>query len=384
MCNKWPFPLVTHWTWVGIVIGLLTPLTPVAASDKLSEAALYCQYQDPFKQYACMTEHAVQGINYTLGKALSKNDLDIYRAVEAMSLVQNVASSGRYNYLAQRHPTTLALPMDKQSRMLKRAYGLCGNHQAMFLEIMQLLQVKARPVDFYYVDDAGQPCSHAAVEVKIGKKWRYFDITWASIWVRERDNLSSLLSLEEVRRQQGIRLSGLNSWYLHFKYPHRLSDPLQYLTASSLQILKNKGGLLVVPVRNNEINLSQLPRYVGRISPTSTPLRMALASIPYPMDAIIDVQGVGGLCTRSFLSTSVGRYPVRQGKMLIRVRPGSTLAIQGKDDICYAVIKTLALISDHDTRLRQAPVEYATLQAMTYVNAYLYRQTAWLIKANMV
>ncbi|KTC95676.1 transglutaminase domain-containing protein [Legionella erythra] len=357
-----------------IFLGLLISLiSPVLAGKP--ETKLYCQYKDAFKQNACMTEHAVQGINHSLSDNLSKDDLDIYRALEAMNLVQTLAGSGRYNYLASTSQGALALSMNEQSQMLKRGYGICGNHQAMFLEIMKLLKVDARPVDFYYIDDQERPCSHAAAEVKIANKWRYVDITWGSIWVKEKNNLSSLLSLEEVLNHEGQVMSGINSWYLHFKYTRFVYDPLEYLQSKHLQILRNKGGLLMVPLINNQVKLDGLPRYIGANSLVTPPLRMKFENLPYPMEAIVDIQRQGGLCKTSFLKTSSGVYPVQIGKTLIKIRPESELAITKANEICYGVIRNIELIPDRDTKIAEAPVEYATLKFIAYLNQRIYGKT---------
>lgn len=356
---------------LGIFLGLLISVVSPVLAGKL-ETNLYCQYKDAFKQNACMTEHAVQGINHSLGDNLSKDDLDIYRALEAMNLVQTLAGSGRYNYLASTSQGALALPMNEQSQMLKRGYGICGNHQAMFLEIMKLLNVEARSVDFYYIDAQEHPCSHAAAEVKIANKWRYVDITWGSIWVKEKNNLSSLLSLEEVLNHEGQVMSGINSWYLHFKYPRFVSDPLEYLQSKRLQILRNKGGLLIVPLVNNQVKLDGLPKYIGANSLTAQPLRMKFDNLPYPMEAIVDIQGWGELCLQSFIKTSSGVYPVQLGKTLIKIEPDSELGITKADEVCYAVIRDIELIPDRDAKIAQAPVEYAMLKFIAYLNQRIY------------
>ncbi|MDX1837990.1 transglutaminase domain-containing protein [Legionella taurinensis] len=356
--------------FLGFCISVFNPVF----ANELSETRLFCQYKDAFKQHACLIEHAVQGINYSLNNTLSRNEMDIYRALEAMNLIQNIAGSGRYNYLTLTSEKSVALSMNEQSLMLKRGYGICGNHQVMFLQIMELLKVKARPVDFYYTDINGQSCNHAAAEVKIGKKWRYFDITWGSIWVKEKNNLSTLLSLEDVLDKKGKRMSGLNSWYLHFTYPRLVGDPLEYLTAKPLQILRNKGGLLTVPVVNNQAAFDGLPKYIGKTS-SSSPLSMKFKDIPHSMEAIIDVQGKGGLCTKSAIETASGHYAIQLGKSLIQVAPGSELAIKGDDAYCYAVINNVEFIPDRDSYLQAKPLSYAALKLMAYVNDYAYKPT---------
>lgn len=224
--------------YIVIVIILISGMHIVSARE--FKAKPFCEYRNVFKHSACMVEHSVQGINYSMANTLSKDDLDIFRTLEVMSVVQNIASSGRYAYLAKTKSQMLSI--SNPSLMFKRGYGICGNHQDMFLAIMKLLKIPTRSVDFYYISSNGVKSSHAAVEVKIANKWRYLDITNGSIWLKESNNLSSLLSLEEVIHQTGHRLTNINTWYLHYQYPKNVVNPLEYLQGKNLQIIRSKGG----------------------------------------------------------------------------------------------------------------------------------------------
>ncbi|QRN03386.1 hypothetical protein GH742_05625 [Legionella sp. MW5194] len=354
---------------VTLLLGMLI-IVVHSASVGVFDVNQYCEYKDIFKYSACMAEHSVQGINYSMANTLSKDDLNIYRALEVMNLVQNMASPGRYAYLAKKN-SNQRLSIVKPSLMLKRGYGICGNHQEMFLAIMKLLKIPSRSIDFYYASNNGKKFSHAAVEVKIANKWRYFDVTNGSIWLKESNNLSSILSIEEIIKRKAHVLTNLNPWYLHFKYPNSTIDPLSYLRGKSLQIVRNKGGLLIVPVDNNQANFDGLFRYIGINDPEHPPLRIKLDKVTRIMYAVINVAGIGGQCMHSVLKTSSGVYPIQVGKTLIKLLPNSDLAIKGDDKLCYIVIQSIELVPDEEAQLAKSPIEYGVLKFMAHLNSYL-------------
>ncbi|WP_058532174.1 transglutaminase domain-containing protein [Legionella rubrilucens] len=351
-----------------ILFGMLITVVHSAWVEEF-DVNQYCEYKDIFKYSACMAEHSVQGINYSMANSLSTDDLNIYRALEVMNHVQNMASPGRYAYFAKKS-SMQTLSIVKPSMMLKRGYGICGNHQEMFLAIMKLFKIPSRPIDFYFVGSNGMKSSHAAVEVKIANKWRYFDISNGSIWLKESNNLSSILSIEEVIKRKAHVLSNINPWYLHFKYPKSTFNPLDYLHGKSLQIVRNKGGLLIVPVDHNQANFDGLFNYIGINDPEHPALRIKLDKVTRAMDAVINIEGIGGQCTHSVLKTSSDAYPIQVGKTLIKLLPNSELAIKGDDKLCYIVIQSIELVPDEDAQLAKSPVEYGVLKFMAHLNSY--------------
>ena len=157
----------------------------------------YCEdIKDPIDKFACWTEQAVEGIKLS-STSLSQREVSVFKAIEAMNLVQNTAGAGRYSFL-KHQKGFVKTTMDEQSSLLTKGIGICGHHQHLFVEILKRAGVDARPVDFYYTDKSGKRGGHAAAEVKIGEKWIYFDITWGSFWVIKNNDLSTLMPLDEV------------------------------------------------------------------------------------------------------------------------------------------------------------------------------------------
>ena len=305
----------------------------------------YCEdIKDPIDKFACWTEQAVEGIKLRSIKlssiSLSQREVSAFKAIEAMNLVQNTAGAGRHHFFkAQKgyvQPT-----MDEQSSLLTKGIGICGNHQHLFVEILKRAGVDARPVDFYYTDKSGKRQSHAAAEVKIGEKWIYFDITWGSFWVIKNNDLSTLMPLDEVLKGGGTRIGGNNSWYL--LYEKEGINSFEYFEANDLQILRNKGGDLLVGINNGAANFSHIPNYVGKTE-ENFPLSMTLTGSFEPSAAVLDIAGVGGGCEASRILVGEDSYPVVTGETQIRIVPNSIIEVEGQDAICYAVISSLRLV----------------------------------------
>jgi hypothetical protein len=322
------------------------------ASDRFSKN-LYCDFNDSIEKFACMTHHAAEGIKLSFaleGVTLSKDEVDTFAAIEAMNLVQNVAGSGRYAYLSLSHKDFLKPTMTEQAGLLTNGYGICGNHQYLFVEILNPLGILSRAVDFYFSDSKGRRNSHAAAEVKIGNKWRYFDVTWGSFWLSNVDDTSSLMAFDDVKLGRGNRMGGNNSWFVratHKKVQKELRDPFSYLGAKDLQVLRNKGGILLIRFKLGTADFTDIPNYFGK-SLGNAPLKIKVrVKIPPSSEAEIDIAGVGGACKESVIRIGANTYPVRSGKTLIRLSADSTIEVEGRDDICYAVISSLNLITKH-------------------------------------
>lgn len=334
-----------------------------AINFELFDQNIYCEGLSAIEKYACLTEHAAKGIELAFplnGVILKPYEVSVFKAIEAMNLVQNIAGSGRYAYL--KHSQTYFVPppsvfkpptgkfeppsMDNQDICLTNGFGICGNHQFLFIAILKLIGVEARAVDFYY-SVKGQRKNHAAAEVKINNTWRYFDITWGSYWLNNPSDLLSVESLEDILNGQGKQMINNNSWYVaatHNLSLQGLPNVFSYLNASDLQILRDKGGVLLISFNNGIADFSNQPNYFGKTR-EYTPLKIKLSGNAPSGDAIMDISGFGGDCKQSCMKVGSRCYPVINGKSRVYISPNSVIEIEGKDSICYAVIGSLKVIN---------------------------------------
>ena len=294
---------------------------------------------DEITRYACLVNQAAQGSATQFTQA--DDNLDVVKAIETMNLVQNIASSGRYSFL--QHDKNFHRPdMPEQQLCLTNGFGICGNHQHLFIAILKKAGVQARPVDFYYYSN-GKRANHAAAEVKIGKQWVYFDVTWGSFWIKDAEHLFSLLSLEDILQHKGLQITGTNTWYLTRKYFYdQMKEPgvFSYLTQKELQILKDKGGELLIGFDDGKVNFASLPNYIGAAN--GEPLNMKFSKQTPTTEATLKISGIGGACKKSNLKINQNLYPVKIGETKIKIAPNAIMSIAG-NHTCYAVIEELTL-----------------------------------------
>lgn len=318
----------------------------IAHSDILDKKKYCNDTHQPIEKYACLVEHASKGISLDFeaaGMSLSTSQISILKAIEAMNLVQNIAGSGRYAYL---HRTgNLNIPNEREQDIcLINGFGICGNHQLLFIDILKKTGVKAKPVDFYYSIN-GLRQSHAAAEVYTGNKWVYFDITWGSYWLSDAKDLFSLESLDEVLDNKGIQITGNNSWYvatIHKFSKLGIPNIFSYLKAEDLQVLKNKGGDLIIALNDGKADFSDRPNYFGK-PPIYSPIKLKLSKDTPSAEAIIDIVGIGGDCKDSYIKVNSKHLPIKAGETVIHISPNTTIEIEGDYKICYGVLAGLKI-----------------------------------------
>lgn len=152
----------------GTLVAFSVNSTPYAVDFEWFGQNIYCEgFSSAIEKYACLTEHAAKGIELTYasnGIILKPYEVSIFKAIEAMNLIQNIAGSGRYAYLLYKQtyfvtPPNIFKPptgkfeppsMENQDICLINSFGICGNHQFLFIAILKFIGVEARSIDFYY------------------------------------------------------------------------------------------------------------------------------------------------------------------------------------------------------------------------------------------
>lgn len=261
--------------------------------------------------------------------------------LEAMNLVQDTASSARYAWYQHQLGKAFTPPDSAEQEVcLDNGFGICGNHQLVFLELMARVGVPARPINFWYTDTRlNERANHAAAEVKIAGKWRYIDITWGTMWLQTKRDPLSALSVEEVLRGEGSRLTGsTNTWYLVQRQQN--IDPFSYLHASDLQLTRS-GGTLVLHLSNKPETFAGLPNYVGK-PPNSDPLSFVVRQPRAGGRLEIAVSGAN-MCAKSKLMVGDQAFNIEPGTVLDAIydKRDMNVRVVGADEACYVVFASM-------------------------------------------
>lgn len=316
----------------------------LASSAADGDGSLFCTQEDLLDRFACFAEHAADGamlMNDGAGLPSVEGQRELFMVLEAMNLVQDMASSARYAWYQHKLGVKFVPPDSAEQELcLEGGFGICGNHQLVFLDLMSKVGVPARPVNFWYTEKGlNTRANHAAVEVEIAGKWRYVDVTWGTIWVRAKEDPLSVLSLEEVLKGEGKRLTGAtNTWYL-VQRQHRI-DPFLYLQASDVQVTRS-GGTLKLQLSGQPETFNGLPNYVGS-PPGKDALSYSLRSRKIGGQLEIAVAGTSS-CGNSKLMVGDQAFDISPNSVIGAAldKPELKLQVVGSDDACYLVLTSI-------------------------------------------
>ena len=319
----------------------------------------YCDLEDPIEEIACMAWDAALGTlawDAALGTYYkSKFEVEeeqyfqILFAIELSQIIQKLAQSPRYSLYVTKLKIAPSLTNQDTEICLIQKYGICGNHQDIFYKAMTFSGIEKKHVAFYYFNGDGNKKSHAASEFLINGKWRFIDTTWSSIWLSEPHQLSSILSIDEIRRGMGSRISNeLDLWFyasaLHtdlFDYTHR---PLTGM-------LRGNTGEIFIDL-DDEHPLEHLPNYVGSNVEHENGITHIWNSSNneqgVQISVKLDVAGVGGCSSNGpiLMDDAGNQYPLQTGNNRITVPNGGFFNVKrDQDEICYIVFNDIALLN---------------------------------------
>lgn len=295
-------------------------------------------------RFACYAEHAADGVllmNDGAGHPRIAGQREIFMVLEAMNLVQDTASSARYAWYQHQLGVKFVPPNSTEQEVcLDGGFGICGNHQLVFLDLMSKVGVPARPVNFWYTDKGlNERANHAAVEVEIAGKWRYVDVTWGTIWLRAKHDPLSALTLEEVLKGEGKRLTGAtNTWYLVQR--QNQIDPFSYLQASDVQVTRS-GGTLKLQLSDQPEMFNGLPNYVGS-PPDNDALSYTVRSRKPGGQLEIAVSGTS-TCGNSKLMVGDQAFDISPNTVIDAAfdKPELKVQVVGSDEACYVVLTSM-------------------------------------------
>jgi hypothetical protein len=269
----------------------------------------------------------------------------LFAALSAMSYVQANLSSARYSLEQRVDRTNFKVPTSTEV-CLVRGIGICGNHIQAFLDIMDRLEVPARPIQIYYVTPTGLRQNHIVAEVEWGGRWHMFDITWGFVALGEN---GEPLSYAEVRggAPYRARVNANNPWAVAAGEKLNLFD---YLTSPGDVVVDRNGTIHPYVVKQTasriDYGVLHIPNIVGVYKMGGgREERIAYElDLPDGFDTLTIVPGPvfcekGGVIAANGVSTAVKTDPIRFSALRGRVRIEADS--NSGDATCYVQVKEL-------------------------------------------
>lgn len=310
-----------------------------------------CSLTDPIEEIACLSWDAALG---RTGDAddFSKVDFEILLAINSIVTIQNTASSARYSRYAK-FPIKSFKDLSnkyKTRELLELKQGICGNHQEIMNGVMNFVGIPNRRVGFYYKSENFGRLSHSATEVFIGGKWRFLDITWATVWFEDINKLSSLATLDDLLKNQKNFTKVSNDVDIWFRYQFSstpFNDPFGYLDkAKHIGLIRNGVGIISFDPLEG---MNHIPRYVGNNTPNNDGIKMIWTSKNNKKDQklIVKVSGFAGCESygKVLFDQKGNKYPLILGENEITVPNGMLASTRSNpDEVCYLVIDEIKAI----------------------------------------
>ncbi|MBP90460.1 MAG: hypothetical protein CMJ64_27765 [Planctomycetaceae bacterium] len=237
------------------------------------------------------------------GERPKRYSREFLAAVATMNYVQSRVSPLNYSLLAKAEKP---LPSNAEEYLASQA-GICGGQVMTFREILDRLDVRNRPVEFYMRGSTrAENHSHIGAEVFYADKWHFFDITWGTYYRSEEPSkcIDNVLSISEVLATKDAKsLAVTNRSDLWFQqWTANSLNPFEYLTAKQMDLIVGRSGVVTLRPTDDE-QLGQVyiatnqPNYIGRNnrSPDFGSLSVRLSGIkPNVVRCTVAVNGVAG------------------------------------------------------------------------------------------
>ena len=320
-----------------------------------------CNLNDPIEEIACLSWDAALG-GTPDADYFSKVEFETALAINAMTTIQNTASSARYSrynkfpiksfkdkYISHANFKTIS-NIDKARIFLELKQGLCGTHQEIMNRVMNFVGIPNRKVSFYYESEKFGRLSHAATEVFIGGKWRFLDITWATVWFEDINKLSSLATLDDLLKNQKNFTKVSNDVDIWFRYQFSstpFNDPFGYLDkAKHIGLVRNGVGIISF---NPLEGMNHIPKYVGNNTPNNDGIKMLWTFKNNKKDQrlLVSVSGFAGCESygKVIFDQKGNKYPLILGENEMTVPNGMLATTRSNpDEVCYLVIDEIKAI----------------------------------------
>lgn len=277
-----------------------------------------------------------------------------YYAIEAANHVQNVLSSSRYSLVKRSLKDEFKRPGTDVELCLDYEYGICGNHAAVFIALLERIGLETRPVQFFYNTKNGRE-SHISAEVNIDG-WRYLDSTWAAFWYTDpADPTGSIASIADVlkrRKEYKVSVNTSHPWYIKQKLR---ADPLAYVTLNPSVVYDYNDGVVSMEVPSDvdgELDLSHIPNFVGDHLPDGQFRGVSYKLAPPRGESRLtfDIRGVGGCTTENSRLCVDDECEILNPENLksnpvlsIEASSVEAISVVSDDDVCYLVPRSISI-----------------------------------------
>jgi len=156
-------------------------------------------------------------------------------------------------------------PGSDAERCLSSRHGICGNHAALALALLDRAGFSARPVEFYY-SVGSERRSHIVPEVLVDGDWRLLGTTYGSYWVDRSDPSVFRLAPTDRIIEERLLPDYANDSLLPFGLYDAIGDleRFEYLTHDPIVV---RGGHGTVPIDVSPMEgierFANLPNFVG-------------------------------------------------------------------------------------------------------------------------
>jgi hypothetical protein len=204
------------------------------------------------------------------GEKPTSYSLEFLYTVATMNYVQSRVSPLEYSRLVQNQQK---LPV-KPEGYLSTGAGICGGQVMTAREILDRLEIRNRPVEFYLQGAVpAKNQSHIGVEVFYADEWHFFDITWGTFFRHDGVRADDVLPISALLKTKNVvALAVTNSsdlWYQQWTAAGL--DPFEYLKVAEKDVIVGRNGIVHLRPEPDAkkgfvYTPTHQPNYVGRNS----------------------------------------------------------------------------------------------------------------------
>lgn len=169
-------------------------------AEQIRTGNTQCDRADDVEYEACLLYQSALyrwGKDLTPENALAASKDSTFQALYTIAVARTVPILAATDVYAFQEKATanFRLPGVDADVILDARHGICGNHSALAIALLERAGLQARYVRFFYTDPVSElRNSHVVVEVWIDGAWRLVDTTYGTYW----GDLEDMASLEEV------------------------------------------------------------------------------------------------------------------------------------------------------------------------------------------
>jgi len=155
---------------------------------------VFCNFDNAIENVACLGHDAGVGVAQIYG--LNETQTAASVSIEIAELIQKQVSVARQSLYVSKANKSGIGTRDGEMCLINY-YGICGNHQDLFIKAMAYVGIPARKASVYFIAPDDSYRNHALAEVLLDGKWRLIDITWGAVYLREPEDFLTMMSMQE-------------------------------------------------------------------------------------------------------------------------------------------------------------------------------------------